>query len=135
MHRSSTVLLAVLLCAGAATGCSSNSDSDAKPAASKTPTISKETRYLTAAREITFNGTPSDDELLALPPKWCDGLAGGHSVEWLFDLTGGGGLYPVGMEWGTARPDANELLLVGVKTHCPDQTAAVTAELRSTDQY
>ena len=133
--RRTTVLLAALLLAGAAAGCSSESSPDAKPSASKTPTVSKETRYLTAAREITFNGTPSDDELLAYPPKWCDGLAGGHSVEWMFDITGGGGLYPVGMEWGTARPDANELLLVGVKAYCPTRAAAVTAELRAAGQY
>lgn len=130
--RHTTLLLAAACLALA--GCSSGGDADAKPSTS-TPKVSKETRYLTAARDISFNGTPSDDELLALPPKWCAGLASGHSVEWMFDMTGGGSLYPIGMDWGTAKADANELLLVGVKTYCPDQAATVTTELRAAGEY
>lgn len=127
-----TLLLAA--CLLALTGCSSGSDeADAKP--SKSPAVSRELSYLAAARDITYNGTPSTQELLAYPPKWCEGLEAGHSVEWLFDMTGGGSLYPIGMEWGTAKADANELLVVGVKNYCPGQAAAVQEELRASGEY
>lgn len=134
MRRTAAVLL-LAACLGLASCSSGGEKADAKSSVSASPTVSKETRYLTAARGITFNGTPSDDELLAYPPKWCAALAGGHSVEWMFDTTGGGNLYPIGMEWGTAKADANELLLVGVKAYCPAETATVTDELRAAGEY
>lgn len=130
--RTTTVLLAAALLL-AVTGCSSNSSSpDAKPSPSKT--VSKASRYLTAAHQITFNGSPSDQELLAYPPKWCDALGSGHSVKWLFDSSGGG-LYPIGQEWGTAKADANTLLVAGVRAYCPANLPAVQKELRDTGEY
>jgi hypothetical protein len=136
MRHAATLLAAALLLA--VTGCSSNgSSSGNKPAAkpSPSPTISKKDQYLKAAHSITFNGAPSDTELLVFPMLWCQELETGHSVEWMFDITGGGGLYPVGEEWGTAKPDAYELLVAGVKAYCPESLDAVQEELRASGEY
>ncbi|MFE7243714.1 hypothetical protein [Streptomyces sp. NPDC057580] len=67
-----------------------------------------------------------------LPPEWCLDLKDGHSVDYLFDANEA---YPIGPEWGTKRADANELLLLGVSTHCPEYRDQVTEELRATGQY
>lgn len=130
-----TVLLAACLLA-TLTACGGGG-SDDKPAAkaSASPTVSKKDQYLTAAREITFNGSPTDTDLLVFPMLWCQELESGHSVEWIFDVTGGGGLYPVGESWGTKRVDANELLVAGVKAYCPASLGAVQEELRASGQY
>ncbi|MEH0584465.1 DUF732 domain-containing protein [Streptomyces sp. B21-106] len=133
--RTTTLLLAAACLALA--GCSSTSSSDkpaATPAASS-PSVNPQDAYLAVAHGITFNGTPTDEELLAYPQQWCDALAAGHGVKWMFDMTGGGGMYPIGMEWGTAKADANTLLVAGVKAYCPARTAAVTEELRAAGEY
>ena len=131
-HRTTVVLLAATI---ALAGCSnSSSKADAKPSPSKT--VSKADRYLKAAHEITFKGEPSDTELLAYPPQWCHGLDAGHSVKWLFTMFGdGGGLYPIGDQWGTKKADANELLVAGVKAYCPANLGAVKEELRESGEY
>jgi hypothetical protein len=134
MRNTTTALLATILLAGL-TACGSSSDD--KPAAKPkaTPTVSKKDQYLKGTRDITFNGAPSDTDLLVFPMLWCQELESGHSVEWMFDITGGGGLYPVGEEWGTKKADANELLLVGVKAYCPEQLDVVLEELRASGEY
>ena len=135
--RHTTILLAAALLL-AVTGCSSGNDSsDDKPAAkpSASPTVSKKDQFLKAARGITFNGAPTDRDLLVFPMLWCHELESGHSVEWMFDISGGGALYPVGETWGTKKADANELLVAGVKAYCPEQVAAVTDELRASGEY
>lgn len=134
MRHTTITLAAVMLLAGAAVGCSSGASgkADAKPSPSKT--VSTASRYLAAAHQIAFNGSPSDEELLAYPPQWCDALDSGHSVKWLFDMTSGG-LYPIGQEWGTAKADANTLLVAGVRAYCPANLGAVQQELRDTGEY
>lgn len=132
MHRTTATAALLIAACLALTGCGS-SKSAAKPKPS--PFVSKETRFLTAARQIQFNGTPSDDALLALPPKWCTALDAGHSVAWMFNNTAGESLYPVGDDWGTVSQDANTLLVAGVKAYCPGHLAAVTAELRASGGY
>jgi hypothetical protein len=133
MRHTITVLL--LVAALALAGCSNSSSGSDKPAKPKaSPTVSKESSFLKVAHGITFNGTPSDDELLALPSKWCDALDAGHSVKWMFD-TGGGNLYPVGDDWGTVSQDANTLLATGVKAYCPANLSAVKDELRASGEY
>ncbi|MFH8744894.1 hypothetical protein ACH4GG_27255 [Streptomyces albidoflavus] len=128
--RTTTGILAVL--ALALTACGSSDDpADAKP--SPSATVSKGERYLATAQEITFNGEPSDAELQALPPLWCDALDDGHSVQWMFDTEGG--LYPIGEDWGTVKADAYKLLIAGVRTHCPEHLSAVQGELRETGEY
>lgn len=72
--------------------------------------------------------------LLIYPKEWCKALESGHSVEWMFDIFEGG-LYPVGDEWGTAKPDANELLVAGVRVYCPEHLGAVQEELRASGEY
>ena len=136
--RHTTILLAAACLALA--GCSSGGDSDAssKPTtttAAPSPTVDKKAQYLEAAHQITFNGTPSDLELAVFPGLWCNELEAGHSVEWMFDITGGGGLYPVGEDWGTAKPDAHELLMAGVEAYCPENLDAVREELRASGEY
>lgn len=134
MRHTVTRTAVVLLCALAATACGSNGSgsTDAKPSPSKT--ANPQTAYLTTAHQITFNGQPTDTELLTYPPKWCRALDDGHSVAWLFS-SGGGGLYPIGPDWGTVKQDANRLLVAGVRAYCPRNTAAVTGELRETGAY
>jgi hypothetical protein len=132
--RRTTILLTVCLLAGL-TACGSSGDD--KPAAKPSPskTVSKEDQYLKAAHEITFNGTPSDGALLIFPKEWCKALDSGHSVEWMFDMFGGGQLYPIGQEWGTKKEDANALLVAGVKAYCPEHSDAVLEELRASGDY
>jgi hypothetical protein len=132
MRHTTATLLATLLLAGAATGCGSSSD---KPAAKPSPTVDKAGQYLKTAHGIKYNGHPSDEELLALPSKWCKALDAGHSVKWMFDSTGGGGLYPWGADWGTAQVDADGLLVAGVRLYCPANSAAVREELRTSGEY
>lgn len=140
MRTTTTALLAAALLLSV-TSCSSGNDSndsnDSKPSAKPSPskTVDKKDQYLKAARDITFNGAPTDRDLLVFPMLWCHELESGHSVEWMFDLAGGGGLYPVGETWGTKKADANELLVAGVKAYCPESVAAVTDELRASGEY
>jgi hypothetical protein len=132
--RRTTILLTAALLAGAA-GCSTG-DSKTPATASSSPTVSPEDKFLREAKLLTFTGTPPGDaELAALPPQWCDELAAGHSVEYLFDDTGGAGLYPYGSGWGMEKADANKLLVAGVRAYCPDRLAVVTEELRASGGY
>jgi hypothetical protein len=126
---------AVLAASLALAGCG-NTHTDAKPAAKPkhTATVSKETLYLADAHGIQFNGTPSDDDLLLFPPEWCKALDAGHSVEWMLSI-GGGGLYPAGDDWGTAKPDAYTLVVSGVKGWCPRNLADVKEQLRASGGY
>lgn len=133
MRHTITAAAAVLLCALTTTACgTTGSSTDAKPSPSKT--VSKQARFLAAAHRITFNGQPTDAELTAYPPNWCAGLADGHSVTWLFS-SGGGGLYPIGQDWGTVKKDAYTLLIAGVKAYCPTHLDTVTSELRESGEY
>lgn len=122
------------------TACGGNGgDDDGKPAASGTPSPStsaeREGQYIVDAQDIPFTSRrPSNDELLAYPPKWCAALDDGHSVAWMFS-GGGGNLYPIGQDWGTVAKDAYRLLIVGVKAYCPEHQAAVVKELRETGKY
>ncbi|MFF2226273.1 DUF732 domain-containing protein [Streptomyces globisporus] len=128
-HTLTATAAAVLL---ALTGCGTEPEPDAKAAASAT--ADPEAQYLSQAHDIKFNGTPTDDELTALPPQWCDALADGHSVEWTFSLSDGN-LYPIGQDWGTAQQDAYTLLVAGVRAYCPENLDAVKDELRESGDY
>ncbi|GCD46137.1 DUF732 domain-containing protein [Streptomyces paromomycinus] len=75
---------------------------------------------------------PSQTELLAYPPEWCTALKQGHSVDYLF---GKGGLYPIGMEWGTNKEDARQVLIMAVEAYCPQHRERVVQELRSNGDY
>ncbi|MFB6423671.1 hypothetical protein ACFCXC_18285 [Streptomyces microflavus] len=127
-----TATVAVLL---ALTGCGTEPE-PYTPAAGPTPsaTADSEAQYLSRARDIEFNGTPTDAELTSFPSQWCDALTDGHSVEWTFDPSGGD-LYPLGQKWGTVQQDAYALLVAGVRAYCPDHLDAVKAELRESGEY
>jgi hypothetical protein len=130
MTRTAVLLTVALL--ASLTACGSRDDAryhDAHPKG--TPTASKEDRYLKAARDMPYTeGKPTDQELLDFPPKWCNGLAQGHSVGDLFDLHGDD-LYPAGQHWGLRQADANELLVTAVNVYCPDYWKQVTQDIRS----
>lgn len=139
MRRTSLALLAAACLLAGLTACGTDSPSNDKPAAqssspSPSPWVVQREQYLEAAHSIPFNGTPSDVELLGYPEPWCDALKEGHSVEWMFDIFKGG-MYPIGEEWGTAEPDAHELLVAGVRVYCPEHLSAVQEELRASGKY
>lgn len=130
MRRTTVLLLAAGLTLA---GCSdTSSTTDSKPSPSKT--VSKAEQYLNVAHGITYNGSPSDTDLLVFPPKWCTALDAGHSVEWMLSI-GGGGLYPAGDDWGTAKADAYTLVMSGTKEFCPRNLADVKEQLRSGGAY
>ncbi|MFK0018212.1 hypothetical protein [Streptomyces sp. NPDC090798] len=130
-HTTTALLLTAVL---ALSGCGGSGGSKAAAKPSPSPTVSKADQYLKVAHGITFNGSPTDADLLVFPPKWCDALDAGHSTKWTFDL-GGGNLYPVGDDWGTVSQDANSLLVAGVKAYCPGNLKVVTDELRASGEY
>jgi hypothetical protein len=138
MRHTTATLLATLLLAGAAVGCSSGGDDKAKaqPSASATPSADPLVQFTKAVDhaglESYATGIPAYQELSAFPPKWCKALDQGHSVEWML---GDGGLYPVGWEWGTKKPDAYQLVVMGVRAYCPKHTTAVTDELKASGVY
>ncbi|WP_030917232.1 hypothetical protein [Streptomyces sp. NRRL B-24720] len=112
------------------------SGSDAKPSASPSATDNSD-KFLDEVHAEHFDSwaetAPTDGEILMLPPEWCLELKDGHSVEYL--LGESAAAYPNGPEWGTARPDANRLLVLGVTNYCPEYRDQVTKELRETGQY
>lgn len=132
MRRTTTATLtAGLLLTLTACGSSEQPTAD-KPAASATPTTSPSTQFLADVKAANFGSwvtaAPSDDELTALPPRWCSELKAGHSATYILDDAS---LYPIGQTWGTAKPDAQELLVLGVTAYCPEHREQVTEELRA----
>lgn len=131
---------AVLLLAALATGC--GSDGDAKPKATPkptlAPTVGPEGKFLTSVHASDFDSWkakgPTDAELVAYPPQWCAELTAGHSVEYILGMQGAN-LYPIGTDWGTAKADAQELVVLGVTAYCPGLRAQVTDELRDSGGF
>ncbi|MGK3945109.1 hypothetical protein ABK046_42830 [Streptomyces caeruleatus] len=137
--KAATVLctLAGLGLAGCGGDDGASGDGKASASASPSPNSSEAlaAQYLAESQPIPFTShRPAINELLALPPKWCAALKDGHSVDWTFS-SGGGGLYPNGMDWGMVKKDAYRLLVAGVRTYCPDRLDTVTKELRETGEY
>jgi hypothetical protein len=134
LYRTALTAL-VLVTATSLTACGGN---ETKPTAKAepTPTVAKEDKFLDAVHLASWQSwqetQPADGDLIEFPQMWCDGLAEGHSVAFLFSE---GGLYPSGGDWGTRKPEANELLLMGVKAYCPDKVDKVTQELRDGGEY
>ncbi|MEU9475472.1 hypothetical protein [Streptomyces sp. NPDC048191] len=130
--RRTTMLLAVVLLASL-TACGSRDTgryAAVNPIA--TPTGSKKDRYLKSAASLAYTHKhPTDAELLTFPPKWCHELDLEHSVEYVLDPDGGG-LHPMGQDWGMLLKDAHELLIVGVTVYCPEYRGQVLKDLRST---
>jgi hypothetical protein len=136
MRTAATILLLASL---TLVGCSTTDD--AKPAVS--PSVSPTTdpgnvfvsSVIDAHLDSYTSGIPAAAELELFPPEWCEARDDGHSVEWMFDMTGGGGLYPVGETWGTEKSDAYQVLVLGVKAYCPKHTEELVAELRASGEY
>ncbi|GGV91260.1 hypothetical protein GCM10010228_81310 [Streptomyces massasporeus] len=78
---------------------------------------------------------PSNDELLAFPPRCCKELDVGHSVASMFDMQGGPDLYPCAEGREMKKNGANELLAAGVKTYCPKHLDTMTEELRASGEF
>jgi hypothetical protein len=138
-HTTTTTATAVLLLA--LTACGISSSDDGKPVAashSPSPSVDPVVPFMRSVEDAHLNsyadGTPAWQDLGAFPPKWCKALNDGHSIQWMFSA-GGGGLYPSGMDWGTKKPDANRVLVLGVRAYCPKQLDTVTAELRASGEY
>lgn len=135
--RTKSLAATLLLLAGLA-GCGSDGGGGAKPAAKPTPTVNPDQQFLTAVRARAFESWndkgPTDEELAPYPTQWCAELQAGHSVDYVLSLQGAN-LYPIGMGWGTAKPDAQELVVLGVESHCPALRAQVTQELRDSGGY
>lgn len=130
--RTRTAAVTAVLLLAALTGC--GSDGDAKP----TPTVGPEEKFLTSVHASDFDSWkakgPTDVELVAYPPQWCAELTAGHSVEYILGMQGAN-LYPIGADWGTAKPDAQELVVLGVTAYCPELRAQVTDELRDSGGF
>ncbi|WP_405925800.1 hypothetical protein [Streptomyces sp. NBC_00035] len=137
MHRT-TALFALLLLVGTA-ACGNSSDDDkpaAEPSASATQSADPLVKFTSAVDDAHLHsyetGIPAYQELSAFPPQWCEALDEGHSVEWML---GDGGLYPIGQDWGTKKPDAYQLVLLGTRSYCPKHVSAVTDELKASGAY
>ncbi|MFE5258252.1 hypothetical protein [Streptomyces coelicoflavus] len=131
-------LLTAATCLALSSCSDTSSDAKTETKASSTPTEDPGDTFMTSVIDAHLDsyadGVPAAAELKAFPPQWCDALDSGHSVAWMFDLRQGG-QYPVGQTWGTKKADAYELLVLGVKTHCPKHSATVLEELRATGEY
>ncbi|KIF66218.1 hypothetical protein HY68_36500 [Streptomyces sp. AcH 505] len=133
------LLLATLAACGTDDG-SGDSKADAKPAAaSPTPppaAVDPTVKYLADVHAAAFpswdNTAPTDSELTAFPPDWCQALDAGHSVTYILDQED---LYPIGQTWGTKKEDAEQLVVLGVSSYCPTHRAAVVDELRAAGAY
>ncbi|MFF7096397.1 hypothetical protein ACFY9A_28980 [Streptomyces rubradiris] len=134
MRRRTTAVTVLLTTTLALAGCGESGSETTKP--SVKPTVDKRATWLTAARSAGIQGwiekPPSDEELAALPGRWCAELDNGHSVNWLFNE---GGLYPYGSDWGTPKENAYELLVMGVRVYCPKHQEQVKKELREMGEY
>ncbi|WP_392971136.1 hypothetical protein [Streptomyces sp. LN245] len=136
MNRTTVAVLAAALLL--ATGCGSSTDDKpaAQPSASATPSANPLVEFTNAVNhaglESYETGIPAFQELEVFPPQWCKALDEGHSVEWML---GDGGLYPIGQEWGTKKPDAYQLVVFGVRAYCPKHLASVTDELKASGVY
>ena len=135
-----TVLLAAACLLGI-TGCSSGGASEGASkttaSASASPSTDPIVRFVRSVEDAHFasyaDGIPAYQELEVFPPKWCAALGEGHSVEWM--LGDGGGLYPIGQDWGTEKGDAYQLVLLGVEAYCPKYAGQVKQELRDAGAY
>ncbi|MBU8549779.1 hypothetical protein IMX12_13270 [Streptomyces sp. Babs14] len=136
MHARTALAFLAAACL-ALTGCS-NSDTNDETKPSTSPTQDPGDAFVASVIDAHLDsyaaGVPAADELKAFPPQWCTSLDSGHSVAWMFDLQQGN-QYPIGQTWGTKKADAYEVLLLGVKTHCPKHRDAVLEELRATGEY
>jgi hypothetical protein len=138
--RTRTAAVTAVLLLAALTGC--GSDGGAKPKATltpkPTPTVGPEEKFLAAVHASDFDSWkakgPTDAELVAYPPQWCAELKAGRSVEYILGLQGAN-LYPIGSGWGTAKPDAQELVVLGVTAYCPALRSQVTDELRDSGGF
>lgn len=136
MRTTAAAIGAVLLLATLA-GCSANGGGNAKPAAeSSAPAPDPDETFLAAVEAAAFASWddvgPTDEELVTFPPLWCGELEAGHSVAYLLDDPT---YYPIGQDWGTAKPDAQELIVLGAESYCPDMRDQVVEELRESGAY
>ncbi|MGA5069177.1 hypothetical protein ACPB9E_36405 [Streptomyces exfoliatus] len=130
------LLLTLISCGTADNPPATPSDKGGSEAATARPTTSPEQRLLTDVKAAAFESWktegPSDAELTAYPPQWCAEFKGGHGVAYVLDS---GTLYPIGQTWGTAKADAQELVVLAVTAYCPEYRDQVTKELRDSGAY
>lgn len=132
-----TALLLATLTACGGDGGSDKADSKPAPATSKpAAAVDPATKFLADVHDAAFpswvDAGPTDSELAAYPPDWCQALDAGHSVAYILDQND---LYPIGQTWGTKIEDAQQLVVLGVTSYCPKHRDAVIAELRDAGAY
>ena len=139
MHRTAVAVLTISALALA--GCSSSDGDDkaeSKPSATAaaSPSGDPVVKFMDSVEDAHLasyeEGIPPYQELEVFPPKWCSALDEGHSVTWML---GTGGLYPIGLDWGTEKSDAYQLVLLGAQAYCPKRAGAVRDELREAGAY
>jgi len=135
--RTTTAAIGLLTTSLLLVGCSGGGDTSKAAAASPTPTISKQDKFLQAVRQADIQGwadtAPTDDEIAAFPEQWCGRLAEGHSVGYIIGV--GSDLYPRGAGWGTYVWDAYRVLILGVTAYCPQYRAEVVQQARAAGKY
>lgn len=137
MRRTATAVATAAALLSTLSACGdAGAEAEPKASASTTYKLNPRDQFLQAVNAAGFESwaetRPSQDELLAFPERWCTELKAGHSVEWLL---GDGGLYPIGDNWGTEKPEAQEAVVLGVEAYCPKLKDQVTEELRETGAY
>ncbi|MFD5294771.1 hypothetical protein ACFWJU_06145 [Streptomyces mutabilis] len=133
-----TAIAAVLAATACLTlaSCSDNADTNAASKPSSTPTVDPGNAFVTSVIDAHLDsyadGVPAAAELKAFPPKWCDALEAGHTVQWMLDNVD---TYPSGETWGTGKTDAYQLVLLGTQAYCPKWTDQVRDDLRESGEY
>jgi hypothetical protein len=133
-HRAIAVAAALLL--ATLTACGSDDVSDATASPSPSTSADPQVAFLASVTAAGFNSwsesQPTDEELVTYPPKWCSEFDADHSVQYVLDDPN---LYPIGQDWGTAMPDAQQLVVLAVKAYCPEHRPMVVEELKASGAY
>ncbi|GGY29781.1 hypothetical protein GCM10010363_07810 [Streptomyces omiyaensis] len=136
MRRLTTALTASVLLALTACGSSETPTVDTKPAPTTTATPSPEEQFLADVEAADFESwktkEPTSVELTSYATDWCTEFKAGHGVAYVL---GDGGLYPNGMDWGTKKGEAQELIVLAVTAYCPEYRDQITQELRDSGTY
>ncbi|GGW29383.1 hypothetical protein GCM10010381_12460 [Streptomyces xantholiticus] len=134
--RRTAIAVTTALLAATLTACGSDSSSEATASPSPSASVEAEATFLDSVTAAGFSSwsdsQPTDEELVAYPPQWCSEFDADHSVKYVLDDPS---LYPIGHNWGTALPDAQQLVVLAVKAYCPEHQAMVVEELKESGAY
>lgn len=138
--RKISMVVAAVVAASALSACGSSGGTSAK--ASPSPSVNKDATFIQEARlkaiESWKDSSPTDEDLLVYPHQWCDQLSVGHSVTHILGMDSSNSsadLYPIGANWGTKLPEAEEVFVVAVNIYCPQYRQQVITDLHSSGSY